>query len=147
MAQHTIVQLWDDLEPDTEATDTVAFGLDNHNYEIDLSDKHIDELRGLFAKYITAARKVSSGRSAPVRPTTSQRTDLPKQVRAWAAEHGVALSTRGRISGPVMAAFEAKDVNALKAAVGQTPEPESTESKPRRGRRAKESPAPEFSGA
>ena len=146
MARRTIVQLWDDLEPDTEATDTITFGLDRHSYEIDLSDKHIDELRGLFAKYISAARKISPGRSAPAK-STSQRTDLPKQVRVWAAEHGVELSTRGRISGPVMAAFDAKDVNALKAAVGQTPEPESTESKPRRGRRAKESPAPELSGA
>jgi hypothetical protein len=134
MATKTLVQLTDDLDPSLEASDTVRFAVDNTEYEIDLSDNHINELRSAFDKYIQHARKVGGRRgSAPsARQSSGRRTDL-SQVRQWAASNGVELSTRGRIAGGVLAAYDAKDVRALRAATG-TPEPSA---KPARRSRAK----------
>jgi hypothetical protein len=143
--QKTIVQLTDDLDPSLEASDTIRFAVDNTEYEIDLSDEHINELRSTFDKYIQHARKVGGRRgSAPSsQPVPGRRTDLP-QVRRWAAENGVELSTRGRIAAGVLAAFDAKDVAALRSASGTAePEPEAKPSR-RRGR-TKAAPAAEFS--
>jgi hypothetical protein len=135
MATKTLVQLTDDLDPSLEATDTIRFALGNAEYEIDLADKHINELRSAFDKYIQHARKVGSrrGSAAPsARAASGRRQDL-SQVRQWAASNGVELSTRGRIAGGVLAAYDAKDVRALRAATG-TPEPSA---KPARRSRAK----------
>ena len=132
MATKKTVLLIDDLDPSLEATDTIRFAFDNADYEIDLSDQHIDELRSALDKYIRHARKVGGRRgSAPAaRQSPGRRTDLP-QVRQWAASNGVELSTRGRIAGGVLAAYDAKDVKALRAATG-TPEPSA-----RRARRSR----------
>ena len=134
MATKTLVQLTDDLDPSLEATDTVRFALDNTQYEIDLSDKHINELRSTFDRYIQGARKVGGrrGSAASSRASAGRRTDL-SQVRQWAASNGVELSTRGRIAGGVLAAYDAKDAKALRAATG-TPEPSA---RPARRSRAK----------
>jgi nucleoid-associated protein Lsr2 len=134
MATKTLVQLTDDLDPSLEATDTVRFALDNTEYEIDLSDEHINELRSAFDKYIQHGRKVGrrQGIAASAQQSSGRRTDLA-QVRQWAASNGVELSTRGRIAGGVLAAYDAKDVAALRAATG-TPEPSV---KPARRSRAK----------
>ncbi len=43
---------------------------------------------------------VEAGELAPAPPT-------PEQVRAWAAAHGVAVSAKGRVPRPVVAAYEA----------------------------------------
>jgi hypothetical protein len=133
MATKTLVQLTDDLDPSLEATDTIRFALDNREYEIDLSDQHINELRSTFDRYLKAARKVGGrrGSAAPSRASSGRRIDL-SQVRQWAAANGVELSTRGRIAGAVLAAYDAKDVTALRAATG-TPEPSA---KPARRSRA-----------
>ena len=134
MATKTLVQLTDDLDPSREATDTIRFALDRTEYEIDLSDDHINQLRSTFDKYIQHARKVGGRRgSAPkARQSSGRRTDL-QQVRQWAASNGVELSTRGRIAAGVLAAYDAKDVRALRSATG-TPEPAT---QPARRSRAK----------
>ena len=132
--QKTIVQLTDDLDPSLEATHTIVFGLDNTTFEIDLAEKHIDELRSALDKYIQHARKVGGRRgSAGPAPASSGRREDLSHVRRWAAENGVELSTRGRIAGGVLAAYDAKDVKVLRAATG-TPEPSA---KPARRSRAK----------
>ena len=135
MATKMTVLLIDDLDPSLEATDTIRFALDNTHYEIDLSDEHINELRSIFARYIDGARKVGGrrGGTAPSpRSSSSRRNDL-SQVRRWAADNGVELNTRGRIAGGVLAAYDAKDPRALRAATG-TPEPSA---KPARRRQSK----------
>jgi hypothetical protein len=134
MATKTIVQLSDDLNPSLDATDTIRFALDNTQYEIDLSDNHINELRSAFNKYIQHARKVGGRRGSAVtaRQSSGRRTDLG-QVRQWAASNGVELNTRGRVAGGVLAAYDARDAKALRAATG-TPEPSA---KPARRSRAK----------
>src|SRR3954463_4436794 len=62
VAQHVQIRLVDDLDG-SEAVDTVSFGLDGTEYEIDLNEEHIDQLRGGLMLYIKAARKVGAGPS------------------------------------------------------------------------------------
>jgi hypothetical protein len=145
--QKTIVQLTDDLDPSLEASDTIRFAVDKAEYEIDLSDEHINELRSTFDKYIQHARKVSARRgSAPSsQPASGRRTDL-SHARRWAAENGVELSTRGRIAAGVLAAFDAKDVTALRTATG-TAEPKAEVKPSRRRGQAKTAPSAEFSAS
>jgi hypothetical protein len=146
--QKTIVQLTDDLDPSLEATDTIRFALDKAEYEIDLSDEHINELRSTFARYIDRARKVGGRRrgAAPLaRSSPARRNDL-SEIRQWAASNGVELKTRGRIAAGVLAAFDAKDVAALRTATG-TAEPEAQVKPSRRRGRTKAAPTAEFSAS
>lgn len=64
MARKTIITLVDDLDG-SEATATVAFGLDGRNYEIDLNDSNEAALRDALAPYVDNARKLTTrGRAA-----------------------------------------------------------------------------------
>src|ERR1700745_3570576 len=59
MAQKVQVLLVDDLDG-SEATETVAFGLDGASYEIDLSSGNAGKLRKELAHYVEHARKASA---------------------------------------------------------------------------------------
>ena len=105
MAQQTTVTLTDDIDGG-RAAETVSFGLDGKQYEIDLGAKNAKNLRKAFAVYVEAGRKVrnSSGtRSAGGKRTV---TALPASdlavIRAWAQENGIPVATRGRIAASVM---------------------------------------------
>jgi len=111
VAQKVTVVLIDDLNGETieqGSGGTVRFAFDGNSYEIDLTEANLDAIRGRFAYYITAARKVSgrSGRS-PISP--SIRTDPTElaSIRKWAAENGYEVSGRGRISRTVREAYTA----------------------------------------
>jgi hypothetical protein len=113
MAQKTIVQLIDDLDQG-EADETVSFALDGTNYEIDLSEKNAKELRDTFARYVSAARKVSRGGGRASgggrsRPTGGGRMDREQAgaIREWARRNGHQVSDRGRIPASVVNAYEA----------------------------------------
>jgi hypothetical protein len=134
MATKTTVLVTDDLDPSLEATDTVRFALDNTQYEIDLSAQHSNELRSALEKYVQHARRIGGqrGRRVSARQAPGRRTDLA-QIRQWAAQNGVELSARGRIAGAVLAAYDAKDVKALRTATG-TPEPSARPARRSRAR-------------
>ena len=111
MAQEVITKLIDDLDG-SEATETVAFGLDGENFEIDLNDKNAAALRKALDRYLAAARSGGAGRAAASRrsrPKASRgRGDAdPKMVRAWANENGVEISSRGRIPTEVLDLYKA----------------------------------------
>src|ERR687893_824705 len=55
------VILSDDLDENLSADETVSFSLDGTSYEIDLADKNAKELREVFSRYVSAARKVGRG--------------------------------------------------------------------------------------
>jgi len=109
MVQKTQIVLIDDINGDA-ADETVTFALDGVTYEIDLTAGHAAELRDALATWIGHARK--AGRSSNAAPrtagrrTSADRAQLAK-IRAWARENGFNVSERGRISGEVVAAFEA----------------------------------------
>jgi hypothetical protein len=105
MATKTNVLLVDDLT-DEPADTTVSFGLDDRDYEIDLTDSHATELREALSRYVKAARKV--GKSSQGRTAVRHTSDVdPKAVRAWAASNGYEVSNRGRLPAEVIEAFRA----------------------------------------
>lgn len=111
MAKRTVVELTDDLDG-SEAHETVRFGLDGDDLEIDLSSEHAGEFRELLAPYVAASRRASGGRSqAPSRrseekPRSSGDVD-PKAVRAWAQANGVEVNARGRLKAEVIEQYRA----------------------------------------
>jgi hypothetical protein len=80
MAQKVQVLLVDDLDG-SEATETVAFGLDGASYEIDLSSGNAGKLRKELAHYVEHARKASAATrsmSAAAFRRTSSRSTKPR---------------------------------------------------------------------
>src|SRR5438034_4984630 len=71
MAKRTIQMLVDDVDG-TEADETVRFGIDGIQYEIDLSKTNAEKMRGVLARYVEAGAKVGRAgapgtRTAPAR--------------------------------------------------------------------------------
>lgn len=109
MAKQTITKLIDDLDHG-EADETVKFGLDGVQYEIDLSSKHAAELREVLAPYVSAGSK--AGRApAPGgsrrRGTQSMDREQNRAIREWARSKGKTISDRGRIPEEIVAEYHA----------------------------------------
>ena len=105
MAQKVTVVLEDDLTGGP-ADETVRFAVDGTGYEIDLSAKNAAAFGKLLAPYLEHARK--AGRAQPRRPgrATSSR-QRSGDIRAWAKEHGLAASARGRIPASLLEQYHA----------------------------------------
>ena len=95
MAQKITVALEDDLDGGP-ADETVRFGLDGAEYEIDLSKKNAAAFRHQLAPFIDHARKAGRGQRRRPGRTASSR-ERSGGIRAWAKDHGIAVSDRGRI--------------------------------------------------
>jgi hypothetical protein len=100
----------DDIDGSPNA-ETVAFSFDGRNFEIDLSKKSRTALEKALKPYIDAGRSVGgrttrSGASGRGRGRRAGSVDLGA-VRAWAAENGIAVSDRGRISASVLEQYQA----------------------------------------
>ncbi|GAA5170035.1 Lsr2 family protein [Pseudonocardia eucalypti] len=112
MAQKVTVSLIDDLDGD-RADETVEFGLDGKNYEIDLSTGNADKLREALASYVAAARKpggrrrgggaAAAGAAAARRPSVDREQN--QAIRDWARKRGMKVSDRGRIPADVLEAY------------------------------------------
>jgi hypothetical protein len=108
MARKVIVELVDDLDgsPIGENS-TITFSLEKKAYEIDLSDANLQKLRDALAPFISAARPAgASGSRASSSPRKAPTHDVA-DVRAWAAEHGHQVSSRGRVPASVLEAYDA----------------------------------------
>jgi Lsr2 len=105
MAQKVTVALEDDLAGG-RADETVRFGLDGADYEIDLSAKNARAFRTSLALFVEHARKASRG---PARRTarTSAGRQRSGDLRAWAKDQGIAVSARGRIPASVIEQYQA----------------------------------------
>ena len=105
MAQKVTVALEDDLTGGP-ADETVRFAVDGTDYEIDLSAKNATAFRTLLAPYIEHARRAgrAPARRAGRTAATRQRSG---DIRAWAKQHGMAVSERGRIPANVVEQYEA----------------------------------------
>jgi hypothetical protein len=110
MAKETITRLIDDLDKG-EADETVRFGLDGVDYEIDLSAKNAAKLRQALEPFVAAGSKVS-GRTA-ARGQTRRRVSQPidraqnKAIREWAKSKKKKISDRGRIPEDIVAEYHA----------------------------------------
>jgi Lsr2 len=105
MTQKVTVELEDDLDG-SPADETVRFGLESTEYEIDLSENNAHAFRAQLAPFVEHTRKRGRG---PARRDT--RTEAGRQrrgeVRAWAKDQGITVSARGRIPASVMEQYQA----------------------------------------
>jgi hypothetical protein len=112
VARKVEVKLLDDIDG-SEADETLKFGLDGTNYEVDLSAKHADELRSALAKFVLKARRLGRGHlvsPARSRGGTPARSDRAQNqaIRDWAKRQGIELSDRGRIPRNIVEQYEAE---------------------------------------
>ena len=105
MAQKVSVVLEDDLTGGP-AEQTIRFAFDGTDYEIDLNAKNAAVFSKQLAPYLEHARR--AGRAQPRRlgrAAASRRRS--GDIRAWAKEHGLAVSERGRIPATVVEQYRA----------------------------------------
>jgi hypothetical protein len=115
MARRTIQVLTDDLDGG-EADETVKFGLDGTQYEIDLSKKNAGKIRDALAPYLAAGRKVGRGgvvvggraATARVRGGATADRDQNRAIREWAQGKGIKVSDRGRIKQEIVDRYHAE---------------------------------------
>jgi hypothetical protein len=104
MARRTVVMLTDDLDG-SDATETVRFGLDGRDYEVDLSKKNAKSLRDGLKRYVEVGRKTGGRRTSRSGSTAGSDRAQLSAVRAWARQQGMEVSERGRISARVQEAY------------------------------------------
>ncbi len=106
MAQRVQIILEDDFDGG-EADQTVSFGLDGSDYEIDLSDDNAGKLRDALAPWLANARKTGGRRrrSPGVVKTSSASGPGSAEIRSWAQDQGMTVSSRGRVPVEVREAY------------------------------------------
>lgn len=125
MAQKVQVMVTCDLhEDDSEGVETLKFGFDGYDYEIDLCAEHTEEVHDQLQELILHARRAPGGRggrrSAPSRPSAERATkgrtasravsdrDRLQAIREWARSHGhPEVKSRGRIPQVIIEEYEA----------------------------------------
>ena len=105
MAQKVKIILVDDLDGGS-ADETVRFGLDGSQYEIDLSNDNAKNLRAALKQYVDAGRK-TGGRTGRPRGTGASRSNEAAQIREWARNNGYTVSERGRVNSEIIEAYRA----------------------------------------
>ncbi|WP_016697164.1 histone-like nucleoid-structuring protein Lsr2 [Actinoalloteichus spitiensis] len=114
MAQKVTVQLLDDIDGSV-AEQTVKFGLDGVEFEIDLSNGNADKLRETLTPFVDNARRTGgrkrgsrAARATGSQPAPSQASDRERNqaIREWAREQGLKVSDRGRIPAEVIEAYD-----------------------------------------
>ncbi len=104
MTQRVVTVLEDDVDGGP-GDETVYFGLDGQEWEIDLSSYHANELRLILRPWLQVARKAGG---APRAATFQVKTLAdPRAVRAWASSRGIVFPSKGRIPQDVIDQFHA----------------------------------------
>ena len=109
MAQIREIRLVDDLDGEV-ADETVEFGVDGKNYEIDLSTANAKKLRDALAEFVAAARRAGGRRRGGGAPAAAPRMpsidrEQNQAIREWARKRGMKVSDRGRIPAEVLEAY------------------------------------------
>ncbi len=98
MARNTAVQVLDDLTGEP-AAETVGFGLDGIDYDIDLSFANADALRELLQRYADAGRRTGGRKRRPRIVPGAKRPRAkatPKKVTAKAEPKAAAKSAKAK---------------------------------------------------
>lgn len=109
MAQKQITVYIDDLtgKPLAEGVaETVSFGLDGVQYELDTDQKSAEKLRATLDQYVASGRRLGGPRGVASRRRKPSIADA-SEVRRWAVANGIEVSARGRVSAAVVAKYEA----------------------------------------
>ncbi len=96
--------LVDDLDGSRDQVQTVRLALDGRAVELDLSATNRAQLIAVVDRYFDAGRPVKRPSSARTtrRRTTTQEAAERRAIRAWAAQTGEPLSSRGPIPEDVV---------------------------------------------
>ena len=106
MAQKVTVSLQDDLDGGP-AAETVRFGLAGSEFEIDLSERNARKFRQQINPYLERARRANKrGKTGPASRSVASRQRTAR-IRAWARQHGMIISERGRIPVKVIEEYQA----------------------------------------
>lgn len=114
MAQRVQIELVDDLTGDV-AQETVRFGVDGIEYEIDLTTENADKLRATLTEYADKGRKATGrrgqGSKSPASSSGSAsgraKREETQRIRQWAQDNGHTTSSRGRVSQSIVDAYNA----------------------------------------
>jgi hypothetical protein len=104
VAQKVTVVFEDDLTGGP-ADQTIRFAFEGTGYEIDLNVKNAAKFGRQLAPYVEHARR--AGRAQSHRPGRTANRQRSGDIRAWAKEHGLAVSERGRIPASVVEQYNA----------------------------------------
>jgi hypothetical protein len=114
VAKRTVLMLIDDLDGG-DADETIAFGIDGTQYEIDLSAKNATTMREALARYVKAGTRVGRSSTSPARPASGRGRaparvdrDQNRAIREWAHNKGIDVSDRGRIKQDVVDRYHAE---------------------------------------
>lgn len=102
MAKKVVVNLVDDLDSSVVATQTIRFGLDGRDYEIDLGEVNAARLRAALTPFTGAARRIGK----PRQTMTTAAGGQTGEIRRWARENGLLAGDRGRIPNSIRAAYD-----------------------------------------
>jgi Lsr2 len=106
MAQKVTVHLEDDLSGGP-ADQTVRFGFDGTDYEIDLNKKNAKEFGKQVAPFVEHARRVTGTRQRGKQQRSVTARQRSGDIRAWAKQQGHPVSERGRIPASVAEQYNA----------------------------------------
>jgi hypothetical protein len=101
VARKEVVELTDDLDQ-SAASQTIHFGVDGIEYEIDLNEKNAKKFTTALQPYIDNGRRVGGRKRIAGRQPGSNGGVDPKVIRHWANEQGIEISSRGRIPGEIV---------------------------------------------
>jgi hypothetical protein len=99
------VALEDDLHGGP-ADETVRLGYDGTDYETDLTEKNARAFRQQLAPFAGHAARLAVGRHPGLRGPRQAGSAVATSGH-WAKDHGIAVSTRGRIPASVMEKYQA----------------------------------------
>ena len=105
MAQKVTVALEDDLTGGP-AGQTIRFAFEGTDYEIDLNAKNAATFSKQLAPYLARARRAGRAQARRLGRTAASR-QRSGDIRAWAKEHGLAVSERGRIRASMVEQYSA----------------------------------------
>ncbi|WP_206445723.1 histone-like nucleoid-structuring protein Lsr2 [Agrococcus sp. KRD186] len=111
MAKKTFVQLVDDFSGESIADGTgrtVRFAFDGAEYEIDLSNEHVEEFSNVLERYVRASRRVSGRRKGGASVARSGGNSETAAIREWAESQGIKVASRGRISADIVEQYKAR---------------------------------------
>ncbi|QIS04286.1 Lsr2 family protein [Nocardia brasiliensis] len=107
MARKVTVELVDDFDGESKAEETVRFGIDGVEYEIDLSRKNAGKLRAALEPWTESARRIGKApRTKGAKGRSVRDREQTAAIREWARKKGISVSSRGRIAADVVEAYE-----------------------------------------
>jgi hypothetical protein len=105
--QKIVTTLVSDLDGG-DAAETVCFGLDGTDYEIDLSRAQAEEFRAGVGKYLANAREAApEDQRTRRRRRQRQAPGKANDIRAWARGRGIQVKDYGRIPDEIQAEYAA----------------------------------------